>query len=124
MGPIREMLAQSGISEQKWRVLRVLDERGPLEQKAIAEDACLLLPSLTRIMQAMEAEGLVTRALSPEDRRRTIVTISPAGKTLIARHAVESNAILEQLETAYGTERLAELLQLLEELRQIDLDRG
>ena len=45
MGPIREMLTKSGISEQKWRVLRVLDEMGPVEQTAIAEAACLLLPS-------------------------------------------------------------------------------
>ena len=46
MGPIREMLAESQINEQKWRVLRVLDESGPMEQKAIAEASCLLFAFL------------------------------------------------------------------------------
>ncbi len=123
MGPIREMLAQSGISEQKWRVLRVLDERGPTEQKVIADEACLLLPSLTRMMQAMEAEGLVSRAASEEDRRRTIVTITDAGRALIAQHAAESNAILARLETRYGARRLDQLFQLLDDLRHLDLDQ-
>ena len=47
MGPIREILNESGISEQKFRVLRVVEESGPMEQTALAQQACLLLPSLT-----------------------------------------------------------------------------
>ena len=31
MEPVREILAHSNISEQKWRVLRVVDEAGPVE---------------------------------------------------------------------------------------------
>ena len=54
MGPIREILNESGISEQKFRVLRVVEESGPMEQTALAQQACLLLPSLTRMLRAME----------------------------------------------------------------------
>ncbi len=36
MGPIREILNESGISEQKFRVLRVVEESGPMEQTALA----------------------------------------------------------------------------------------
>ncbi len=45
MQPIREMLSKSGISEQKWRVLRVVAESGPMDQTVLADRACLLLPS-------------------------------------------------------------------------------
>jgi homoprotocatechuate degradation regulator HpaR len=79
MGPIREMLSQSDINEQKWRVLRVLDERGPCELTQVAKDACLLLPSLTRIIRAMEEEGLASRSTDEVDRRKTIATITDAG---------------------------------------------
>ena len=121
MGPIREMLSQSDINEQKWRVLRVLDERGPCELTQVAKDACLLLPSLTRIIRAMEEEGLATRATDPEDRRKTIATITDAGRALIVAHMAESNAIFARLERDFGHEKLEELLDLLDELQALDL---
>ena len=121
MGPIREMLSQSDINEQKWRVLRVLDERGPCELTQVAKDACLLLPSLTRIIRAMEEEGLATRATDPEDRRKTIASITDAGRALIVAHLAESNAIFARLERDFGHEKLEQLLDLLDELQALDL---
>ena len=118
MGPIREMLAQSGISEQKWRVLRVLDEAGPVEQTAIAEAACLLLPSLTRILAAMEKDGYLARRQDEHDRRKSIVELTGAGRALIAQHAEQSNAIMTRLEQRFGEKKVAELLDLLDELRE------
>ena len=116
MGPIREMLAQSGINEQKWRVLRVLDEEGPMEQTALAARACLLLSSLTRILKTMEGEGLLTRASDPGDRRKSIVTVTGKGRALILEHLPEAEAIFAALTARYGPERMEELLDLLQEL--------
>src|SRR5210317_1927993 len=70
MAPYRKMLAKIGVTEQQWRVLRVLDERGTLDPKEIAEAACLLNPSLTRIMQLLEKKGYISREGDPEDRRK------------------------------------------------------
>jgi homoprotocatechuate degradation regulator HpaR len=119
MGPIREMLAQSGINEQKWRVLRVLDEGGPMEHSAIADAACLTLSSLTRMLRAMEVEGLVSRVEDEVDRRRTIVTIAEPGRSIIAAHAPESRAIADRIEAEFGRDRLIALLDLLEDLRKL-----
>jgi homoprotocatechuate degradation regulator HpaR len=121
MGPIREMLSHSDINEQKWRVLRVLDERGPSELTVVAKEACLLLPSLTRIIRAMEDEGLATRATDEGDRRKTIATITEAGRALIVAHMAESNAIFARLERDFGHDKLEELLDLLDELQTLDL---
>lgn len=121
MTPIREMLAQSGVNEQKWRVLRVLDENGPQEQTSIAHAACLLLPSLTRIIQSMEADGLLARETDAADRRKSIVTITEKGRAVISSHAGVSKELFARLEATFGREKLDELLDLLEELRQIKL---
>ena len=121
MGPIREMLSHSDINEQKWRVLRVLDERGPSELTVVAKEACLLLPSLTRIIRAMEDEGLATRATDKGDRRKSIATITEAGRALIVAHMAESNAIFARLERDFGHDKLEELLDLLDELQTLDL---
>lgn len=121
MGPIREFLAQSGINEQGWRVLRVLDERGPLELSILAQEACLLLPSLTRIARNMEAEGLITRQTPPEDRRKAVITLAPKGQEILNRHAEESAAYFRRLQAEFGVERLEDLLDLLEHLQSLDL---
>ena len=116
MAPIRVMLSESGISEQKWRVIRVLEEVGPLEQTALAKEACLLLPSLTRMLQSMEEEGLLTRAPDVRDRRKSIVRITGAGRSVLLDHSDSSAAIAAELEARYGAEKLERLLDMLDEL--------
>lgn len=117
MGPIREMLGQSGVNEQKWRVLRVLHEQGPQDLSRVAAEACLLLPSLTRIAASMEAENLVQRSTPPQDRRRTVLQITEAGSALLQRHAAQSAQIFARFEAEFGRERLEHLLDLLEDLQ-------
>ena len=121
MGPVREMLATSGVNEQKWRVLRVLDESGPMDQSLLADRACLQLPSLTRILRAMEDQALVVRATDPGDRRRSIVSITAAGQQVIDDHAEASRALFARLDAAYGRERMDTLLDLLDALTRTDL---
>ena len=76
MSPIREMLAQSDVTEQQWRVLRVLDDHGPQESSALAQRACLLFPSLTRITQTLKKKGLITQTRVATDKRRQVIEIT------------------------------------------------
>jgi len=119
MQPIREMLSKSGISEQKWRVLRVVAESGPMDQTVLADRACLLLPSLTRILKAMEDDGLLDRRPSETDRRKTLVSIAPNGQAILEKHADESNAIFQRLRDNYGHDDMRKLLDMLERLQSI-----
>ncbi|NHB77934.1 homoprotocatechuate degradation operon regulator HpaR [Rhodobacter calidifons] len=121
MGPFRDMLASSGVNEQKWRVLRVLQERGPLELSQVAAEAVLLLSSLTRMVGPMVEEGLISRMTPPEDRRKSVIAITPAGLALVNAHAAASAAILGRIEAEFGRERLETLLDLLEDLQKLDL---
>ncbi len=121
MGPIREILNEAGVSEQKWRILRVLEESGGLEHTAIAEAACLLLPSLTRIIRTLENDGLILKQEDRNDRRRSIVTITDKGRNLVFDHLDASNRFFQKLEAIYGKEKLAKLLDLLDELNQTKL---
>lgn len=121
MGPIRDMLGASGVNEQKWRVLRVLHELGPLELSQLAAEACLLQSSLTRMIQPLEDEGLVTRQTPPRDRRKSVLGITDAGVALIQRHSAESAAIFARIDAEFGSERVEQLLDLLEDLQRLDL---
>lgn len=122
MAPIRQMLNKVGVTEQQWRVLRVLDERGVMDPKDLARAACLLNPSLTRIMQLLEKKGLIARYDHPTDRRKVLVEITSTGRALLQAAAPQSNAIFARLEERYGRERMDQLLDLLNELSGLDLE--
>ncbi|MEM7302121.1 MAG: homoprotocatechuate degradation operon regulator HpaR [Pseudomonadota bacterium] len=121
MEPVRTMLSETGVTEQKWRTLRIIHEMGGLEQSTIAREACLLLPSLSRILQAMESDGLVTRQADRDDRRRILVDITDKGRALIRDNIAASNAIYERLEAEFGQQKLDQLLDLLEDLQRAKL---
>lgn len=121
MEPIRQVLHAHGLTEQKWRVLRALDEDGCMDQSRIAHETCLLLPSLTRILRSMEADELVTRTRNPQDRRGTLVEITDRGRGLLLKILPITNLTYQQIEREFGSEKLEALLDLLEDMRQINL---
>lgn len=116
MGPIRAILADAGVTEQQWRVLRVLNEEGPQEPTRIAERACLLLPSLTRILKKLESKKLIARQTVMADRRRQIVQITDGGRQIIADNLAASLQHSENIRSQLGPERHELLLGLLGEL--------
>lgn len=118
MGPIRAILADVGITEQQWRVLRVLEEEGPQDPTRIAEQACLLLPSLTRILQKLEEKELITRQPDPQDRRKQIVSITASGTRIIRENLGASLAVFDAIRANMGPDRFETLLDLLNELHQ------
>ncbi|GHF40693.1 homoprotocatechuate degradation operon regulator, HpaR [Seohaeicola zhoushanensis] len=120
MGPIRNLLADVDVTEQQWRVLRVLEEGGPMEPTRIAEQSCLLLPSLTRILQKLDEKKLIQRKTDKTDRRRQIVRITPRGSRLIEENLDKNLAFLEEVRTRLGPERFDTLLDLLTALNQLD----
>lgn len=116
MGPIRAMLANAGVTEQQWRVLRVLEETGVMDPTEIAERSCLLLPSLTRILQTLADKGYVDRLPHPTDGRRLQIAITTEGREFIASNMAESERIMKRLQDHLGEEKLETLLDLLNEL--------
>ena len=118
MAPIREMLADAGVTEQQWRVLRVLEEMGPMDSARAARMSSLLPPSLTRIANTLVGKGLVHRTNSESDRRRQLLAISPDGAALLARYREEALRIATKHEERLGKERLELLLDLLAQLQE------
>ena len=113
MPPIREMLAETGITEQQWRVLRVLAEYGPQNSSTLANRASLLFPSLTRIAQTMHTKGLITLSRDEEDRRRQMIAITDAGQKIIDDKASRATRIVEDIKTRIGADRYEALLDTL-----------
>ncbi len=123
MAPIRGMLAASGVTEQQWRVLRVLAEHGPLDASTVAERASLLFPSLTRTANAMRQRGLISQVQDQTDRRRQLLDITAKGRQVIEDNLQEAVAISQHYKMHLGAARYADLLSLLQALAASDPNR-
>lgn len=109
----RPMLRKHGLTEQQWRVIRVLAENADVDASEIARSTLLLAPSLSRIFQFLEREKLVRRTADSNDQRRSLFSLTAKGRKLYGRVAPESEAIYAQIESEFGNERLEQLYQLL-----------
>lgn len=81
------VLEPYGITPQQYNVLRILrgaGERG-LPTLEIGERMIEQAPGITRLLDRLEAKGLVRRERCPQDRRQVLCWLSPAGSELVER---------------------------------------
>lgn len=125
MARFRPMLRGHGLTEQQWRVIRALAEFDRIDAGELAQKSFLLAPSLTRILQYLEAEGLIRRESDSADQRKSVVSLTDHGRRLFDRIAPQSEAMYSDIETAFGKERLNELYELLADFyRMLGIDDG
>jgi homoprotocatechuate degradation regulator HpaR len=110
----RPNLRKHGLTDQQWRVLRVLAEQSECDVAAIAKGAYLLGPSLTGVLTRMERDGLVQRSRDAQDARRQVISSTAKGKRLAGKLAQSIEAHYSSMEKALGKAQLAQLYQLLD----------
>jgi homoprotocatechuate degradation regulator HpaR len=116
MARTRPSLREQGLSDQQWRVLRVLGEHGTVETGRVAREAYILGPSLTGVLARMERDGLIRRERDPSDQRRTVIEATPKGLKMVARLSDSVEAHYQWLEKSLGKQKLAQLYELLDQL--------
>jgi len=114
MSHFRPILQHFGVTEQQWRVLRILDEREQLEPREIGDLCQILSPSMAGVLARMEQMELILRSRIVEDQRRVLVRLAPKGEQLINVMAPLIDAQYKHLESALGKPMLDELFLVLE----------
>jgi DNA-binding MarR family transcriptional regulator len=77
---LRKRLKHSGINIARWRVLSVLKDHGKMNISQIVESTIIEQPTVSRIVDQLEREGLAVRESGDKDLRFVQVMLSPAGK--------------------------------------------
>lgn len=113
------MIAERGFTEQQWRVLRVVTECEPIDVSTLSDYTALHMPSVTRILQTLEAKDLISRVRDSSDSRRLWISTTPAAKLIMAGAGAGSQAIMDNIRANMGDEKLELLVELLSELAEI-----
>lgn len=120
MAHTRPSLREHGLSDQQWRVLRVLGEHGTVDTGRVAREAYILGPSLTGVLARMERDGLIRRERDPSDQRRTVIEATPKGVKMVERLSSSIESHYTWLEQSLGKQKLAQLYELLDQLIELE----
>lgn len=117
--PTTEALREANLSLSQYNVLRILRGAGEdaLACGEIAERMIRRDPDLTRLLDKLEARGLVTRSRGTTDRRVVRAAIAPEGLQLLESLDEVVDRTTKQTLKHMSVERLELLLELLDETR-------
>jgi DNA-binding MarR family transcriptional regulator len=89
----RPLLEALGLTYPQYLAMLVLWEASPRTVGALGEALDLESSTLTPLLKRLETQGLVARTRDPEDERRVVITLTPAGDALRDK----AKAVPEQL---------------------------
>ena len=112
----RPLLNEHGLTEQQWRIIRLLIDTGPLEPRHIGLQCRISSPSLAGVLARMEEMDLIKRVRVAKDLRRVRVSLQPLAKSLAAKLAPRIEATYDHIESLIGADFSARFHRALDEL--------
>ncbi|MDX7992815.1 homoprotocatechuate degradation operon regulator HpaR [Xenorhabdus sp. Reich] len=112
----RPILKSYNLTEQQWRIIRVLASSRSIDFHDLACLTCILRPSLTGILTRMERDRLIFRLKPMNDQRKLYVSLTPEGQELYEQAKGKIEAGYKAIEDAFSPEKMTQLLGLLDEL--------
>ncbi|NPC56469.1 MarR family transcriptional regulator [Caenimonas sp. S4] len=121
-GEFHRVVKSKGVTVSEWRVLATLAGGEPLSIGTLAQITVTKQPTLTRVLDRMEARGEVRRIPHGEDRRVTLVGITPAGSRLVAGLIKLAREHEHRVLEPFGLQRAADLKATLKRMIELHKD--
>lgn len=118
MSRFRPVLNKHGMTEQQWRILRVLLDEDGLEPRQLCERCLISSPSIAGVLMRMEEAGLIKRERMEHDQRRVKVTVTASAKKLGKSMASTIEREYLELEKLVGVKQLQQVYDALDTLQQ------
>ncbi|HUF18409.1 MAG TPA: MarR family transcriptional regulator [Thermoanaerobaculia bacterium] len=117
--PLSDLLREANLSHSQYNILRILRGAGdtPLRCGEITDRMVRRDPDVTRLLDRLEARGLVARSRGTADRRVVTASITDAGRQLVEDLYGPLQKSMKQMLSHMPAKRLTALVELLEEMR-------
>jgi DNA-binding MarR family transcriptional regulator len=87
---------------------------GPIIMSDLGEELGVTPRNVTKLVDELEAEGLVRRLPHPSDRRATLIALTPKGREKIAEGYTEYVAVTSELFSVLSEDDQWELIRLMD----------
>jgi DNA-binding MarR family transcriptional regulator len=116
-------LGALGLTPARTHLLWELLHRGPSTQRVLADALDVSARNVTGLVDGLEQTGFVVRRPHPDDRRATLVTLTPHGSSVVEEMRAGHEELAQQLLGDLGERQVASLGRgldhLLERLREL-----
>lgn len=116
MPNFRRIYAQFDLTEQQWRVVRVLWEQDAQPLQSLSQTTLISPPSLVGIIDRLARNGLVKRVRSTSDRRVVNICLTDLGRSLEEQVTPLVNEAYAQLEQTLRPEEWHNMYHVLDTL--------
>ncbi len=113
----RSVLAQFDLTPSQYRVLMLLHPSDGRRLTDLSYRMLFARSTITRLMDQMEAAGLVHRVTDPDDRRAQRVALTPAGADLRERAYTAHEQYMTECFSRRPAAEQEQLIQLLKHMR-------
>ncbi len=114
MQRFRPHFTRNKLTDQQWRIIRVLVENQSLEILDLSAHCCMQPASLSRILPKMKKDGIITRTVNPKDQRRISVALTEKGHRLFKRIAPHTDMEYAEMVSIIGEQHMDELYDALD----------
>jgi flavin reductase (DIM6/NTAB) family NADH-FMN oxidoreductase RutF/DNA-binding MarR family transcriptional regulator len=108
-----QVVRQHNLPVVQWRVLASLSDAPGLSIGLLATTVLVKQPTLTKLIDRMQIDGLVSRKIDPQDKRRTLVHITALGKRKVSSLLQKAKAHEATLVNDMGKVQVSDMKQQL-----------
>jgi MarR family transcriptional regulator, lower aerobic nicotinate degradation pathway regulator len=105
-----------GLRGYHYRLLAALEEWGPSSQADLARSTAVDRSDVVGVLGELEGRGLITREVDPANKRRNVVSITPAGRRTLTALDKVVDEVQEQVQEPLSAAERRQLHKLLRKL--------
>ncbi|PSF13457.1 MarR family transcriptional regulator [Marinobacter fuscus] len=108
-----ERLKDLGVTQARWSTMVYLQEGGEgLTQRELASLMAIENPTLVRLLDSLEQQGLIERRLCPNDRRARRLHLTDAGKDFMEELSARADVLRDEMLAGLSDAQIANALDV------------
>jgi DNA-binding MarR family transcriptional regulator len=115
-GEFHRVVAAKGFTVSEWRVLASLAGGKTMSIGSLANVTTMKQPTVTRILDRMEAKGDIRRIVGKPDRRVTMIRITAKGTRSVEKLIPLANEHASRVLEPFGADRASDLSAMLKQM--------
>lgn len=106
-------IGEAQLTPTQWAALVKLGDTGGVSQNHLGRLTAMDPATIQGVIRRLAARGLIERANDPDDKRRSVLRLTPPGAALVARLTANAHAVSRMTLEPLSPEDRARFLKLL-----------
>ncbi len=114
----REVLKYSEITPPQFDLMVKLYFQGEMDQTVLSKELYFAKSTISGLLERLEKRNFVRRIKPKEDRRKSRVSLTPKGRSIIERVIDERVRYIEKVTSNLDKKKLEQFLEILREIEK------